>query len=158
MRRGMRRACIEPNVEDVEARAQGFALVSRWFRAGFALVSRWFRAGFALVSRGFAPVSRRFRAGFARFRAGFARFRAVSPMCYHMVSQGIARYRKGFTWYRRSYLTVETGYMRTEGVMAVLGGRSRRRRGALALPLGSREAGQGERGAGVTRVWKWHKP
>ena len=87
----------------------GFAVKSR----GFAPVSRGISRGFAVISRGFAPVSRRFRAGFARFRAGFARFRAVSPMCYHMVSQGIARYRKGFTWYRRSYLTVETGYMRT---------------------------------------------
>ena len=88
----------------------GFAVKSR----GFAPVSRGISRGFAVISRGFAPVSRRFRAGFARFRAGFARFRAVSPMCYHMVSQGIARYRKGFTWYRRSYLTVETGYMRTD--------------------------------------------
>ena len=38
----------------------------------------WFRAGFAQVSR--------------RFRAGFAGFRGVSPICYHMVSRGFARF------------------------------------------------------------------
>eukprot|EP00966_Prymnesium_polylepis_P120288 2779895-Prymnesium_polylepis.1 len=30
-----------------------------------------------------------------------------------MVSQGIARYRDGFAGYRESYVTVETGYMRS---------------------------------------------